>query len=454
MTLDRKLEKSFELRSERNSELNSTGGKAVIAVEFRDHLSNGVSPKDQMNRGNVLSIISCCLIIAIFSGCSTYHNKLKSDFVGFSDNVTTSYSYTNKCLFKKLRKQSEPFNLFIEYKNKYDDPMYKSVYGLKQGFHTVSFYALDMALDRIEYVQKKKKIMEHDPDAQYYVFMLTDGLDDYSGSLAKQNNSWKYRGQEVPVIQKNYGDYLQKRMNNLMKKYLFFNLIKKPSTTNKFKSYVLLYKGKDIKESPLTDEDLRTLLLPFCASQNVPESEKPTPIIDENFDGLLEKLSEELVSNTFAFGISKGLEGQKVKMILNGIKNEDVDNLSKQVSITGDFILSNGSYQLKNIQYSNGLTTESNSTTIYGSSRGNDVVFYLDNLKLNGKKYKVILNKVIQYNERIKGKLVWNSEFVPKNYSAKNTYFIVILDGSESFREKFKDAQATIMEIVKMAKEL
>jgi len=109
---------------------------------------------------------------------------------------------------------------------------------------------------------------------------------------------------------------------------------------------------------------------------------------------------------------------------------------------------------LKNIQYSNGLTTESNSTTIYGSSRGNDVVFYLDNLKLNGKKYKVILNKVIQYNERIKGKLVWNSEFVPKNYSAKNTYFIVILDGSESFREKFKDAQATIMEIVKMAKEL
>ena len=424
------------------------------AMEAETIQKNAVSQKNLRSRVNVLSIISCCLIAVIFSSCATYHQKLKSDFVGFSDNVTTSYSYTNKCLFKKLRKQSEPFNLFSEYKNKQEDPMYKSVYGLKQGFHTASFYALDVALDRIEYVQKTKKIMEHDPNAQYYVFMLTDGLDDYSGSLVKQNNNWKYRGQEVPVIQKNYGDYLQERMNNLMKKYSFFNLIKKPSTTNKFKSYVLLYKGKDIKESPLTEEDLKTLLMPFCASQNVPINEKPTPIIDENFEGLLEKLSDELVSNTFAFGISKGLEGQKVKMILNGIKNEDVNNLSKQISITGDFILSNGSYQLTNIQYSNGLTTESKATTIRGVSKGNDVVFSLDNLKLNDKKFKVPLKKVLQYNERIKGKLIFNSEFVPKNYSEKNTYFIVILDGSESFKEKFKDAQNTIMEIVKMAKEL
>jgi len=40
------LEKSFEL--------NSTSREAVIAMESRDHLSNGVSPKDQMSRGNII----------------------------------------------------------------------------------------------------------------------------------------------------------------------------------------------------------------------------------------------------------------------------------------------------------------------------------------------------------------------------------------------------------------
>ena len=29
--------------------------EAVIAMETRDHLSNGVSPKDQMSRGNFLT---------------------------------------------------------------------------------------------------------------------------------------------------------------------------------------------------------------------------------------------------------------------------------------------------------------------------------------------------------------------------------------------------------------
>ena len=31
--------------------------EAVIAVETRDHLSNGVSPKDQMSRGNFLKSV-------------------------------------------------------------------------------------------------------------------------------------------------------------------------------------------------------------------------------------------------------------------------------------------------------------------------------------------------------------------------------------------------------------
>jgi len=49
------LEKNFGLSSERHLELSSTNGEAVIAVESRDHAkNNGVSPKDQMSRRNII----------------------------------------------------------------------------------------------------------------------------------------------------------------------------------------------------------------------------------------------------------------------------------------------------------------------------------------------------------------------------------------------------------------
>jgi hypothetical protein len=55
------LDKSFEL--------NSTSREAVIAMESRDHLSNGVSPKDQMSRGNFkFLLIVFCLMLGLHSG--------------------------------------------------------------------------------------------------------------------------------------------------------------------------------------------------------------------------------------------------------------------------------------------------------------------------------------------------------------------------------------------------
>jgi hypothetical protein len=68
MTAFSKLEKNFGLSSEENLELNSTSRGAVIAVETRDHLSNGVSPKDQRSRKNFL-ILACFALLVVFSGC-------------------------------------------------------------------------------------------------------------------------------------------------------------------------------------------------------------------------------------------------------------------------------------------------------------------------------------------------------------------------------------------------
>ena len=76
MTKFSNLEKNFGLSSEKNVELNSTSREAVIAVETRDHLSNGVSPKNQRNRGNKgwLLFFICVLLFGTFA---TYAQESK-----------------------------------------------------------------------------------------------------------------------------------------------------------------------------------------------------------------------------------------------------------------------------------------------------------------------------------------------------------------------------------------
>jgi hypothetical protein len=69
MTKFSKLEKNFELSSEKNLELNSTSREAVIAVESRDHFKNGVSLKDHRSRKNFL-ILVCFSLLVVFSGCN------------------------------------------------------------------------------------------------------------------------------------------------------------------------------------------------------------------------------------------------------------------------------------------------------------------------------------------------------------------------------------------------
>ena len=417
--------------------------EAVIAMEPETISKNGVSLKDQMSRGNflrkirfvLLAVASVSTISIMFSSCAVWSsNKLKGDFVGFSDNVTTSYYYTNKCIVKKMRKQSPPYNLLT---NAGNEQMRVAVMDLKQGQNTSAYYALDKALDRIEYVQKK--FMEKDPRSQYYVVMLTDGLDNNSGYLAKKENKGKYRNKTIKEIGDGYGDYLNARMNTIMKEYKFFNLIKKPGR-NAFQSFVLLYKGEDIKKSGYSDSELIEILRPFTGAQN---ADRPQPELDEDIDKLIEKLSNQLVSRTFTFQIQKSYDGKVVRMVLNE---------KQQVFIEGEFVQEGKNYYFRNIKMSNGLTMNVSSRLI-GSERGGAIQFNVSDIKLNGKPYKVEHKLVTQWISEY-GRLVMNSEYRSSDSSRKNAYLIVILDGSNSFKEKFRDAQKGILRIVNLVNDL
>jgi len=76
MTKFSNLEKNFGLSSEENLKLNSTSREAVVAMETRDHLSNGVSLKDQRSRGNkgYLFFFICVLFFGTYS---TYAQQSK-----------------------------------------------------------------------------------------------------------------------------------------------------------------------------------------------------------------------------------------------------------------------------------------------------------------------------------------------------------------------------------------
>lgn len=376
----------------------------------------------------ILSLsIASIMSTVVLSSCATYHQKLKADVIGFNDNITTSYNYTNKCIFKKLRKQSEPYNLL---NNKQQEQMKSFVYSLQQGQNTSAYYALDNGLDRVKYVQKK--FMEKDPNSKYYVVMLTDGLDNNSVALANRNSGIFTKKYNTP---EEYAEKIQEKITKTMREYYFFDLFSGANNKSQFQSFVLLYQGADLKESGYSNNELEKILMPYTGAQN---AERPKPLMGENFDVLLEKFSNELIQREFTFGIPNGYIGKKVRMYLN---NTDI-------WLEGNFIKEGSSFKFQITETSDGLTMKSKNLLSETSSHENknSIYFSVEDLKLKNKPYKV--TSAEQWFLDM-GKLRKNSEYRAETNSFKNAYIIVILDSSLSFGDKFREAQDAVMKIIK-----
>ncbi len=384
---------------------------------------------------NTTLTVLCALFTLIGTACVAQNTsektqeKMKVDFIGFSDDIVVSYANNGpKGLFAK---DNPPFDLLSE--NGYDR-MKEAVLRAPQGSNTCALYALDVALDRIKYVQKH--YMDGDPKSKYYIVMLTDGLDNKSLALAESKGKGRYTSREA------YGDALQTKMNDIMHSYAM-KVFKSSSMSNAFQSYVLLYKGHDIKESGYTDEQLTKILSPFTGAQN---TERPAPILDENLDTLLKKFEGELISRSYAFNVQKDYAGKRIRMLFNEAENE-----KDQIYFEADLVR-DGSYEyyLDNIKTSPNFTAKVNS---HYDSNNTALIFTLSDLRLNDVSYPFDKEKVTQWVMDY-GKYRKNSEYSAKASSIKNAYIIVLLDGSTSFQEKYADAQNAILEIIKMVGEL
>lgn len=374
------------------------------------------------------------LSVILFNKCkAVYSEKLYADVIGFNDKVITKY---------------KPYDL-----TKTEDvtSMNQNIRDLPSGENTAAYYALDIGLDRIVKMQKSA-LMERDPNTKYYIVFLTDGLDNVSPELAKRDKKFLMFSKGKYDNATEYGNAMQIRMEDILKTYSWFNMIKKKNTTNTFQSYVLLYRGEDIEKSGYTEEELNNRLLPFAGAQN--EAKQPV-IQGNNLQKLLADFKKAFTVSSLSFIIPKGYAGQKIRMQLNKTDKEE-----QKIYIEADFkkgkkkkfgFLNVEHYTLENIVTSNGLSVKSINGVINMDVRydknSNTVPFTFNELRYNEAIYSVKKDEVSQWFYE-SGKLRWNSEYSSKSVNTKNAYIILIMDTSTSFKSQIEDAKNTAVEII------
>ena len=367
--------------------------------------------------------IALCAVVVLLSSCATTHEIMLADFISFSDDAETSYDY-QKGPFKNILKQSHPYYI---YNGKYQysqasmlkDKLSSIAY--KSGKNTAGYYALDLGLDRIRWVRTHR--LRGDINAKYYIIYFTDGLDNTSAATAKINHQGYY---------KNLEQYA-KKLNKKKERIMGFGK-KQPC----FQIYPMAYIGEDLQQIGQANKLDSTGLVNWLDStmqvfRGASKGwEEPEVILASNWENLAFDLADKFTSSSYKFYIPKGYLDKKVRMTIQDVHgNETI--------IEGIYSKDwTGKYFLKDVKLGGGLTVGQTgnitkldkviSVNNY-EKQSNKSWFELNNLRYNGKNYKVTFAKQ-DYEE---GKMwLYNSEYDNAASAAVDTYLLFISDVSSS----------------------
>jgi hypothetical protein len=373
------------------------------------------------------------LIALAFNSCATVReNRLMGDVIGFSDDVQTSFDY-QPGFFKNFMPQSNPYDLLNPSER---NEMDKFIRSIPDGQNTVGYYALDMALDRIKYV--RKKVMHKDPETKYYIVLLTDGLDNGSTVVAQNNHQGHY---------KDINSYISK-LNKKKSK-----VMGRKQKQDYFQIYPILFTAGDLEKMRRSNNMDNVTFNNYV--MNMMEGyrgsskgvEKPAPIYGDNLDKLVKEFEEQFSIQGFEFLIPKGYLNKRIRMTIE-------DLTGNKASIEGTFAKQGYKFVFKDIAFSDGLISESVSTggvikSKNQSEKGSILsVFMIDNLKLNGKPFKINTDiNTIEQEYQDFGYFVTNSEYQSQADSRKNAYVLMIIDGSKSFEENSALAKEKAIEM-------
>ncbi len=368
-----------------------------------------------------LAVIATLLLVGCASAPS---DPIYADVIGFSDDVSYRYKY---------------FYIGSSGSNEIENAR-SHIKKLPTGRNTAMYYALDVGLDRIEEIQEDRK---DDENTKYYVVLLTDGLDNVSVEMARNNK----RGDYMNLSE--YGEVLQKRMASIFNEKKFLGLVEKENLKNSFQSYAILVKGEDLKKSDYTDEELRQLLVPITGAQN---EYRPAPIVDDSYDKVLEEFKKKFVVTSFSFRIPKGYAGQRIQMKLFA-------NDGTEYFVEGDFVRNQVDKFMGKTEYyytfenmtSNGLSFDGFTGTLSGEESEYDPnnVLFAFNKMLTGDNPVKVDDSEQRFLENEKWR--FNSEYQHGSATKKNAYVLFILDRSSSMgadRSKAEDAAIKMIEFI------
>lgn len=388
---------------------------------------------ENIKKQSITKVVLMLLAVWICSSCATVReNRLMGDVIGFSDDVQTSFSY-EQGFFKNWSPQSDPYDLLSPQGIKNMDNFIRKI---PDGQNTVGYYALDMALDRIKYV--RKKVMHKDPETKYYIVLLTDGLDNGSTVVARNNNQGRYKDIE------SYISKLNKKKSRIMgwkKKQDYFQI------------YPILFTAGDLEkmrrsnnmDAATFDKYVMNMMEGYRGASN--GVEKPAPIYGDNLDKLVKEFEEQFSIQGFEFLVPKGYLNKRIRMTMEDLSGN-------KASIEGTFAKQGFRFVFKDIKFSEGLISESVPSggmikAKNQSEKGSILsVFMIDNLKLNGKPFKINTDiNTIEQQYQDYGYFVTNSEYQSQADSRKNAYVIMIIDGSKSFEENSALAKEKAIEM-------
>lgn len=385
-------------------------------------------------------------VVLLLTSCATTHEVLLGDVISFGDDARTSYSSQKNGKGKKYA----PYVLYSPGDNltkmenaRQEKAMRDFIDETEMENNTAGIFAMDLALDRIKYVRKHQ--LKNDPNAKYYVIYMTDGLDNISVQVAKNNGRGNYKTPE-------------KYKKKMAKKIAKISGWKKKHP-NQFDIYPVVFTGSDLgqvkKENKMNIPQFKDFInrnMGWLRGSSRGLESAPEIIEAENFDEVLNKFKDEFNASGFEFHVPKGYSGKKIKMDFR-------DNEGHKTELIGKFVKKGNKYYLKDIEMKYGLESgvklkrgkKLELTAINNKDKKAELsIFRLEKPRLRDKSYFIEKDLVTQ---SVNDNNLWikNSEYISQSKGSIDTYFILVFDASKSLKgEGFADERKTAIDMIRV----
>jgi len=364
-----------------------------------------------MKRLGLYKFAGCFVAFSLLTLCSCSTIKmgfLQADVVGFSERVETSYGAKKHC-FKNLEDQKEPYDLMTDEGGAAITSYINNE--IPRGKNTAAYYAVETACDRIRYVRRHQA--KGDKFTKYYIFLLTDGLDNNSTEASYKDHETLFR-----VSPEDYRERLQKKLRNAM-----------GWNKNLFEVYPMLYEGDDIKAIQ-TENNLDTaqyyqfLRNKFECFRYSSTGNAPPLIFSSDFEEIFSQMKDKFISSTYEFMVPKSYVGKRIMMKFRSEKGTEG-------ILTGVFKKKGFGYVIEDMEVSGMSMKLADQSFHY--SEGSNVVFRMEEMTRDGLAFVVGDGaKDVQQFYQEDGLWIVNSEYNTEKKVNMDTYFILVIDGSTS----------------------